>query len=113
MAVCRKSSDATNVRWEPCAPDQGPDRDSPLGYLIASGIFVASYRAVPVRPYLGARALILKRGCERFEALRERFGARGQYGVRSGRHGSGGSGFGLGFDQLISKQQRCEQELPR
>ena len=31
MAVCRKSSDATNVRWEPCDPDQGPGRDSPLG----------------------------------------------------------------------------------
>ena len=48
MAVCRKSSDATNVRWGPYAPDQDPDRDSSLGYLIASGIFVASYRAVPV-----------------------------------------------------------------
>ena len=28
VAVCRKSSDATNVRWEPYVPDQGPDRDS-------------------------------------------------------------------------------------
>ena len=28
MAVCRKSSDATNVRWAPCASDQGPGRDS-------------------------------------------------------------------------------------
>ena len=26
MAVCRKSSDATNVRWAPCVPDQGPDQ---------------------------------------------------------------------------------------
>src|SRR5260221_11043459 len=48
MAVCRKSSDATNVRWASCDPDQGPGRDNSLGYLIASGIFVASYRAVPV-----------------------------------------------------------------
>ena len=67
MAVCRKSSDATNVRWEPCAPDQGPDRDSPLGYLIASGIFVASYRAVPVSFYLGVYVRSLKGVGERFE----------------------------------------------
>ena len=66
VAVCRKSSDATNVRWEPCAPDQGPDRDSPLGYLIASGIFVASYRAVPVASYLGGGTAVLKAG---FRAL--------------------------------------------
>src|SRR5687768_12516081 len=71
MAVCRKSSDATNVRWEPCAPDQGPDRDSPLGYLIASGIFVASYRAVPVSPYLGAHTALLKGIGERFEPFGE------------------------------------------
>lgn len=33
--------------------ESAPDRDSPLGYLIASGIFVATYRAVPVPHYLG------------------------------------------------------------
>ena len=71
VAVCRKSSDATNVRWEPCAPDQGPDRDSPLGYLIASGIFVASYRAVPVAFYLGVHARSLKGVGQCFEPFGE------------------------------------------
>ena len=74
MAVCRKSSDATNVRWEPYAPDQGPDRDSPLGYLIASGIFVASYRAVPVELYLGAHTALLKGVGQRFEPFGEAVG---------------------------------------
>jgi hypothetical protein len=69
MAVCRKSSDATNVRWEPYAPDQGPNRDSPLGYLIASGIFVASYRAVPVASYLGVNARLLTGVGQRFEPI--------------------------------------------
>jgi hypothetical protein len=71
MVVCRKSSDATNVRWEPCALDQGPDRDSPLGYLIASGIFVATYRAVPVAPYLGIHRRLLKGIGKGLEALGE------------------------------------------
>jgi hypothetical protein len=71
MAVCRKSSDATNVRWEPCALDQGPDRDSPLGYLIASGIFVATYRAEPVSTYLGVDDRFLKGVGERFEPFGE------------------------------------------
>src|SRR4029453_6126499 len=75
MAVCRKSSDATNVRWEPCAPDQDPDRDSPLGYLIASGIFVATYRAVPVAFYLGVDAGLLKGTGERFEPFGEPLGS--------------------------------------
>jgi hypothetical protein len=75
LAVCRKSSDATNVRWEPCAPDQGPDRDSSLGYLIASGIFVASYRAVPVTYYLGVPSFALKGFGKRFEALGQSLGA--------------------------------------
>ena len=44
MAVCRKSSDATNVRWAPYASDQGPGRDSSLRIDNASGIFV---RLVP------------------------------------------------------------------
>ena len=84
VAVCRKSSDATNVRWEPCAPDQDPDRDSPLGYLIASGIFVASYRAVPVELYLGVCALALKGFGERFEAAGERCRALDQRRVGHG-----------------------------
>ena len=63
-----KSSDATNVRWEPCAPDQGPDRDSPLGDLIASGIFrKARTGQYPSLGYLGVRRLFLKGIGERFE----------------------------------------------
>ncbi len=46
----------TGPQWK----QSGPDRDSPLGYLIASGIFVASYRAVPVALYLGVNARPLK-----------------------------------------------------
>jgi hypothetical protein len=39
---------------------RSPDRDSPLGYLIASGIFVATYLAEPVAPYLSIRGGLLK-----------------------------------------------------
>jgi len=85
VAVCRKSSDATNVRWAPCVPDQGQTRDSSLGYLIASGMFMASYRAVPVCPYLGVRCVGLKGVGKRFELLREPFDALGKLRVRSGR----------------------------
>ncbi len=46
----------TGPQWK----QSGPDRDSPLGYLIASGIFVASYRAVPVASYLVIAQLLLK-----------------------------------------------------
>jgi hypothetical protein len=99
MAVCRKSSDATNVRWEPCAPDQDPDRDSPLGYLIASGIFVASYRAVPVARYLRVRTLALKGLGKRFEPRSERFGATDELGV--GRRRDLRGGFGAFVDQLV------------
>src|SRR5436190_11994001 len=108
MAVCRKSSDATNVRWEPYAPDQGPDRDSPLGYLIASGIFVATYRAVPVGTYLGADARFLKGIGERFEPFGEPLRPFDQFVVRA-----------LGnlklatVDDLVGKQQRGEQQLAR
>jgi hypothetical protein len=45
---------------EPQWKQSGSDRDSPLGYLIASGIFVATYRAVPVALYLGVDARSLK-----------------------------------------------------
>src|SRR5205085_930150 len=94
-----------------CASDQGPNRDSSLGDLIASGIFVASYRAVPVEPYLSVRALALKGLGERFEASRERFGARGERWVRF--RGRGGfSRFGAFFNDLVGEQQCGEQELP-
>src|SRR5258705_588703 len=105
VAVCRKSSDATNVRWEPCAPDQGPDRDSPLGYLIASGIFVASYRAVPVAPYLVACALALKGLGERFKAAGERFGARDQRRVGLGDNRRRRRGGRILVHQLVGKEQ--------
>src|SRR6185295_9537473 len=114
VAVCRKSSDATNVRWEPCAPDQGPDRDSSLGYLIASGIFVASYRAVPVDPYLGDGRVILKLLGERLEAPGERFGALHQRRVRAGRLGGRRRhDVRAAFHQLVGQEQRGEQELAR
>ena len=51
----------------PQCEESGPDRDSPLGYLIASGIFVATYRAVPVTCYLGVEACLLKGVGKRFE----------------------------------------------
>jgi len=85
MAVCRKSSDATNVRWEPYAPDQGPDRDSPLGYLIASGIFVASYRAVPVALYLGVHVRLLKGVGQSFEPFGEKPGPLHEFGIGPSR----------------------------
>src|SRR4029453_5354929 len=106
MAVCRKSSDATNVRWEPCAPDQGPDRDSPLGYLIASGIFVATYRAVPVAPYLGVRARSLKGVGQRFEPFGQTVRPIDQFLVRA----LGNLEF-LPVDDLVSEQQGGEQQL--
>ena len=105
MAVGRKSSDATNVRWEPYVPDQDPTRDSPLGYLIASGIFVASYRVVPVGSYLGADTAFLKGHGERLDPLRKRFDSRGQRRIDVGHRGLHP---GL-FEQLVGQQQRCEQ----
>ena len=109
MAVCRKSSDATNVRWEPCAPDQGPDRDSPLGYLIASGIFVATYRAVPVAAYLGVRARLLKGVGQRFEP----FGETARPFDQFRRPGPSGISNSLPVDDLVGQQQRGEQQLAR
>jgi hypothetical protein len=60
---------------EPQWKQSGPDRDSPLGYLIASGIFVATYRAVPVTCYLGVRRRLLKGIGDRFEAFGQPLGA--------------------------------------
>ena len=100
VAVCRKSSDATNVRWEPCAPDQGPNRDSPLGYLIASGIFEASYRAVPVAPYLGVDGPALKGVGNRFEPVGDLFGAFDQRRV-----GAGVDQIRSPVDDLVGEQQ--------
>lgn len=54
---------------------RNPDRDSPLGYLIASGIFVATYRAVPVAPYLGVYLRLLKGIGDRFQPFGKAFGA--------------------------------------
>ena len=99
MAVCRKSSDATNVRWETYAPDQDPDRDSPLGYLIASGIFVASYRAVPVAPYLDGGDALLKGDGKRFDSLGQGLDPGAKRGVDHRRLGAGL------FEQLIGQQQ--------
>ena len=104
LAVCLKSSDATNVRWEPCAPDQDPDRDSPLGYLIASGMFVSSYEAVPVADYLGVLVRSLKGVGDRFEPCGQSVGARDQFGIGPGRD------FVLpAVDDLVGQQQRGEQ----
>ena len=60
---------------EPQWKQSGPDRDSPLGYLIASGIFVATYRAVPVASYLGVPVPGLKGIGDGFEPLGEPVGA--------------------------------------
>ena len=57
----------TGPQWK----QSGPDRDSPLGYLIASGIFVATYRAVPVGSYLGVAAVLLKGIGEGFKPFGE------------------------------------------
>ena len=59
----------------PQCEESGPNRDSPLGYLIASGIFVATYRAVPVTCYLGASVARLKGVGDGFEPLGEPVGA--------------------------------------
>ena len=59
----------------PQCEESGPDRDSPLGYLIASGIFVATYRAVPVAPYLGVYLRLLKGIGDRFQPFGKAFGA--------------------------------------
>jgi hypothetical protein len=61
--------------------------------LIASGISVGAYRAVPVRAYLGAERLSLKARGEFFEPGRERFEAGcGRCAVVSGGHGGSGRG---------------------
>ena len=57
--------------------------------------FEATYRAVPVGPYLGALTLALKGVGERFEARCERFGALGEARVDDRRLG------GLLIDQLV------------
>ena len=49
--------------------------------LIASGIFVGSYRAVPVASYLGVDGLFLKGVGERFQPLGERLDPAGDLGV--------------------------------
>jgi len=63
-------------------PDQGQTRDSSLGYLIASGMFMASYRAVPVALYLGDPGLVLKGLGKRLEPFGKLFGAADQLRVR-------------------------------
>jgi hypothetical protein len=100
MVVCRKSSDATNVRWEPYDPDQGPGRDSSLG-LISLRDVQGSYRVVPVALYLGVRDLGLKCVGERFEARGHRFGLVGKRRVGpGGRHR-----VRILVDQLVGEEQ--------
>ncbi len=72
----------------------------------------ASYRAVPVDPYLGVRRLILKRLGERLEAACQPLGARGKLGVWSCRlHGCWGAPTIALLDQLVGEQQPGEQQL--
>lgn len=84
-------------------PDQGQTRDSSLGYLIASGMFVASYRAVPVQPYLGFRGATLKGPGKRFESFGKAFDSGGKF--RVGRWRRWRCRFGPLFDQLVGEQQ--------
>ena len=81
-------------------PDQGPTRDSPLGYLIASGMFSCSYEAVPVSPYLGAKRASLKGVGERFKAIGDPLGAGDHLGV-----GAGIDLIGAAVDDLVGKEQ--------
>ena len=99
MAVCLKSSDATNVRWGPYAPDQGPDRDRPLGYLIASGMFSCSYEAEPVAPYLGVLRVALKGVGKRFEPIGDAGRALDGLGI-----GAGVDLVGAAIDDLVGEQ---------
>ena len=71
----------TGPQWK----QSGPDRDSPLGYLIASGIFVASYRAVHVTLYLGVHARSLKGVCQSFEPFGEKLRPLDELRIRAGR----------------------------
>ena len=71
----------TGPQWK----QSGPDRDSPLGYLIASGIFVASYRAVPVALYLGVHARSLKGVGQCFEPFGEKLRPLDELRIRAGR----------------------------
>jgi len=88
--------------------DQGPYRDSPLGYLIASGIFVATYRAVPVAFYLGVYTGSLKGLGQRFEPFGQASGPFDERIVRPFWH------FKLPpIDDLVGEQERGEQELTR
>ena len=66
--------------------ESAPDRDSPLGYLIASGIFVATCRAEPVGAYLSINAYLLKGAGERFETFGEPLCPFDQLIVRPFRH---------------------------
>src|SRR6187401_644198 len=94
----------TGPQWK----QSGPDRDSPLGYLIASGIFVATYRAVPVALYLGAVAVLLKGVGKRFDAFGQFLGTFYQRRIEHG--------WKIDFppiDDLVSEQQRCKQQLAR
>ena len=71
----------TGPQWK----QSGPDRDSPLGYLIASGIFVASYRAVPVALYLGVHSRSLKCVGQCFEPLGEKLRTLHEFGIGPSR----------------------------
>src|SRR4029078_12868560 len=114
-AFALKSSDATNVRWAPYDPDQGPGRDSSLLDSKPQGFSEGSYRAVPVEFYLGIRRRILKLRRKRLEVAGQPLGALDQHGIGAGRFGRRrvrGS-IGLALDHLVGEQQRGEQELAR
>ena len=77
----------TGPQWK----QSGPDRDSPLGYLIASGILLASYRAVPVTAYLGVNARPLKGIGEQLEPFGEALRPFDQFGKHVRHLGSQGA----------------------
>ena len=71
---------------------------------------MASYRAVPVAIYLGARGLRLKGIRERLEPFGKSFGARRAFQI--GARGLGSwCGVGPVVDQLVGEQQTGEQKL--
>ena len=90
----------TGPQWK----QSGPDRDSPLGYLIASGMFEGSYEAVPVAPYLGVRGRLLKSIGKRFEPIGKVDASFDQRRVGPGR-----DNVVAPVDDLVGKQQRGEQ----
>lgn len=84
-----------------------PGRDSSLGSVIASGMFLGSYRAVPVAVYLGSLGSRLKASRNLLQPVGDPFGSLGNSRIRAARQTA------IPFDELIGKKEAREQELPR